>query len=53
VKAMHVKRSWITLEPNIYYTIMSRIQFLLGEAHNRTMMQANYQQQILAKKQAK
>ena len=38
VKAMYVKRDWITLEPFYYYTIMSRIQGLLGEQHNRSMM---------------
>ena len=42
VKAMYSKRDWITLEPNYYYTIMSRVQLILGESHNRTMMQTNY-----------
>ena len=42
IKAMYTKRDWITLEPNYYYTIMSRLQLILGESHNRQMMQTSY-----------
>ena len=52
-RAMYLKRNWICLANDYYFTIWPRSQLLLGENFVKFWMYRDYQKQIQAKKAAK
>lgn len=42
IKAMYVKRSWITLEGGYYWTVYLRLQLLIGEMYNKHQYTQKY-----------
>ena len=52
IKAIYIRRSWITLG-SLYYIVMPKLPFLLGEKRTKKLFHNNFKQQIAAIDEAK